>query len=231
MIRPPIFIAPILAGLIFCGAANGQNTPQNGPMKAEVELARIRSQQAEIEATYAADERGCYQKFAVYDCIGQARVTRREALADLRRQELAINAAEAKRRGAEQLSKTEERATPQAMREAEQRLLEAQTNQQEHLKSIDERSAERARLSQEAPVRAGEAKARDEARAAAVKERAARLDTQAASRREFEEKQQAAKKRQEDNKKRQQERKAATATPPTTPASAIPAAPTSASGR
>ena len=227
----PLFIVPILAGLVFAGTAVGQNIPKNGASSADAELARIRSQRDLIEGTFSVDERDCYQRFAVYDCIGRARLTRREAMADLRRQELAINTAEARRRGAEQLSKTEARVSPQALRETELRLVEAQANQQERLKSIDERSAERARLAQEATVRSGEAKARDDARAAVEKERAAQSDARAASRRKYEEKQQAAKKRLEDNKKRQQEPKNAAATPPAAPASAATATPANASGR
>jgi colicin import membrane protein len=232
MIQTQLRLVMVVAGLMFGASATAQIATQNAATTAELELARIHSQQVEIEAAFAVDERACYQRFAVYDCVGDARVRRRESLADLRRQELAIKAAEARRRGAEQLSKSDERATTQAMREAEERLLEAQANQQARLKSIDERSAERARLSQAAPVRTAEAKAREDARAAALKERAARLETLSANRREFEEKQLAAKKRQEDNQKRDNQKrlqtlKSATSKPPAAPASAPPVPPAS----
>lgn len=218
----------MVAGVALPGAVMGQTESPAAAMSAETELARIRSSRVKIEDAFASGERLCYQKFAVNDCVGRARITRREAVADLRRQELAINAAEARRRGADQISKTEEKLSPQAMRETEQRLLEAQASQQERLKSIDERAAERERVAKEAPDRARALKERVDANAAVQAERAAKTETRTASQQEFELKQQAARKRQEDQKKRLIERKNAPVKLPAAPASGVPA---NASGR
>ncbi len=221
-------VLAFLAGVAFPVVAAAQTETAAGLLAAETELARIRTNRARLEDAFASEERACYQKFAVNDCVGRARVTRREAVADLRRQELAINAAEARRRGADQISKTEEKLSPQAMRETEQRLLDAQASQQERLKSIDERATERERVAREAPDRARALKERVDANAVAQAERAAKTDTRTASQQEFEQKQQAARKRQEDQRKRLLERKNSAVAPPSTPASGAPA---NASGR
>lgn len=148
-----------------------------------------------IESAFVEEERVCYQKFAVNDCIGRARVVRRDAVADLRRQELAINAAEARRRGAEQITRTEEKMSPQAMREAEKRLLDAQASQEARLKSIGERALEREKAAEQAPLRSKELQDRIDARDRAQKERDAKAKEQAENRRIFELKQEEARKR------------------------------------
>ena len=79
--------------------------------KERLERQRI-AQTREVErARLAAAEAQCYQLFAVNDCLIAVRRERRELLADLRRQELSINDAQRRRRGAEQLLRSDEKAT------------------------------------------------------------------------------------------------------------------------
>lgn len=194
---------------ILSGTAIAQLAPADPQAAAQAQLASLRSDRNQVENKFNENEKDCYQKFAVNDCIARARVVRREALADLRRQELSVNAIEARRKAAQQISKTEEKLSPQAMREVEQRLLDAQAEQQARLKSMDERTAARAAAAQEAPERLRERQERMEARDRALKERAAMLEARAENRRVFEQKQLDAQKRREESKKRQPERKPA----------------------
>lgn len=194
---------------ILSGTAIAQLAPADPQAAAQAQLASLRSDRNQVENKFNENEKYCYQKFAVNDCIARARVVRREALADLRRQELSVNAIEARRKAAQQISKTEEKLSPQALREIEQRLLEAQAEQQVRLQSIDERAAARAAAAQEAPERLRERQERMEARDRALKERAAMLEAQTENRRVFEQKQLDAQKRREESKKRQPERKPA----------------------
>ena len=76
-----------------------------------LERERIRQFRAEEEARFATEEAQCYQRFAVNDCLVQVRRARRDVLADLRRQEMSINDAQRKRRAAEQLLRSDEKAT------------------------------------------------------------------------------------------------------------------------
>jgi colicin import membrane protein len=194
-----IVLFALIVGSLGAAAARAQTAPdrntQAGTTSSEAERARIRAERSVIESAFVEEERVCYQKFAVNDCIGRARVARRDAVADLRRQELAINAAEARRRGAEQITRTEEKMSPQAMREAEKRLLDAQASQEARLKSIDERALEREKAAEQAPQRSKELQDRIDARDRAQKERDAKAQEQAENRRIFELKQEEARKR------------------------------------
>ena len=74
-----------------------------------VERERIRQTRASQQARFIAQEAGCYARFAVNDCLIEVRAHRRELLADLRRQEILLNDAQRKRRGAEQLLRSDEK--------------------------------------------------------------------------------------------------------------------------
>lgn len=64
---------------------------------------------AQYQVQFRAQEIACYQRFAVNDCLSESRRTERDAMADLRRQEVLINDAQRKRRAAQQLLRTDER--------------------------------------------------------------------------------------------------------------------------
>ena len=68
---------------------------------------RIRQTRANHEAMSAKQEAQCYARFAVNDCLIKVRVQRREVLGDLRRQEISLNDMRRKRRGADQLLRSD----------------------------------------------------------------------------------------------------------------------------
>ncbi len=119
--------------LIFAVAAAScaaiAQTPDTSVTRVEVERARITSERSEVEARYAREEVACYGKFAVNDCLNEARSRRRSALADLRRQEISINDAERKRKGAEAIKRIEEKNSPQKADEAAERRARAINDQ------------------------------------------------------------------------------------------------------
>ncbi len=215
MMRHSLFLLAMASA-----AALAQNAVPDAPGSPEQERARIRAERSQIESAFMDEERACYQKFAVNDCLGRARVARREGVADLRRQELAINTQEARRRGAEQISRTEQKVSAQAMREAEQRLLDAQADQQQRLDAMEQRLAARQKAAQEAPVRSKELQDRIDARDRAQKERGAKALEQTENRRVFEAKQQEALKRRQESEKQRQARKRGNAESATSPSPA-----------
>ncbi len=75
-----------------------------------LEHQRIRQDRAEAMGRFAARDVGCYQKFAVNDCLADVRSERRMLLADLRRQEISLNDGQRKRRAADQLLRADEKA-------------------------------------------------------------------------------------------------------------------------
>ncbi len=92
-------------------------------LEVSAERSRIAAERQAVEARFKQDEAACYKKFAVNDCVDALRAVRREKLADLRRQEISLNDAERKRKGAEQLRRMEDKekneVPPKAMQKQE----------------------------------------------------------------------------------------------------------------
>lgn len=78
------------------------------------ERARISAERNQAESEFAAQEKACYAKFAVNDCIDAARAQRRNVLADLRRQEVALSDAERRRRATDRVREIEAKQAEQA---------------------------------------------------------------------------------------------------------------------
>lgn len=83
-----------------------------------LERSRIRIERSVLESQFATENTACYAKFWVNSCLDGARARHNEKLADLRRQEISINEQERKLKGAEQIRKTEEKASPQKQQQA-----------------------------------------------------------------------------------------------------------------
>lgn len=96
---------PISALVLACGLAAAQPAPvpmtaaERGHAKAEISKAR-----AENDKLLQANEKICYQHFAVTDCLKQVRRQSNERERELRQRELAINAQERDERTAKQRS-------------------------------------------------------------------------------------------------------------------------------
>lgn len=101
-------LAAIGFGWLFT-AACALAQPGGDETQAGVERARLSRERARIEAEYQSQERACYARFAVSDCVGKANARRRQGLADLRRQEVALNDMERKRKAMERHRAVQER--------------------------------------------------------------------------------------------------------------------------
>lgn len=75
----------------------------------ESERARIEKTRQQLQALFAVEDEACHQKFAVNSCLNEINTKRREAIADLRRQEISLNDDERRKRGAEQVRRVEEK--------------------------------------------------------------------------------------------------------------------------
>ncbi len=98
------------------------------------ERQRIAAERTNAEAAYADRRKDCYQRFAVNACLTQARDERNARVADLKRQEVSLDDAERKRKGAEKLQRTEDKTSPQVLQEEAQRrglALQADANRQQ----------------------------------------------------------------------------------------------------
>lgn len=98
--------------LLLLGATCCLAQAQVAPGEAEAvrqSRERIAADRARIAEVFAEQQRGCYQRFAVNDCLREARRQQREALAVLRREEIAVNAEERRRREAERVKRLQAR--------------------------------------------------------------------------------------------------------------------------
>lgn len=88
--------------------------------------ARIARERADANARYAAQEAQCYQKFAVNDCLDNARQLRRQSLGVLSREEMGLNEAQRRETGAARLRSIEEKSRADTERLAKSRDSRAQ---------------------------------------------------------------------------------------------------------
>lgn len=131
--KPLIALAAALAFALPAAADDG------------AERARIRTERDAVEARFKQQEKACYGRFAVTDCIQKAQRERNAMLADLRRQERVLNEADRRRRAAERQQALEERNSPQARQRAEEKRQQAL---QEH-QAREARAAEEGRKRKE----------------------------------------------------------------------------------
>ena len=124
-------LALVLISLCAFSQATGSSASAAPPLDSEGERSRIQAERAREEAQFEKDQAACYARFAVTDCIGQARVRRRAALDQLRGQEIVLNDAERKRKALEQMQRLEEKSSGQQDAEEVARRIEARAAQQE----------------------------------------------------------------------------------------------------
>lgn len=99
-----------LALLAPCARAQPESdTEETFTLRAQAERERIRQTRASQQALFIAQEAQCYARFAVNDCLIESRARRREVMGDLRRQEISLNDMQRKRRGADQLLRSDAR--------------------------------------------------------------------------------------------------------------------------
>lgn len=99
----------------------------------EAERGRISADRASLMAGFLAEDAGCYQKFAVNNCLDRVNVRRREAMANLRRQEILLNDEERRVKGVVQLRKLDEKSSPQKQQDAEASRVKALEEDQSRL--------------------------------------------------------------------------------------------------
>jgi colicin import membrane protein len=97
--------------------ATTQATTQAIEANERAERERINQQSASVSADYEAARAQCYQRFLVNACLAEARDNHNNQQADLKRQANALNDIQRKRRGAEQLERTEEKQSSQRQEE------------------------------------------------------------------------------------------------------------------
>lgn len=137
------------------GFAGAQTSALNGPVdNIDAQRAAISAERSRLEADFLTEDAVCYKKFAVNNCLGQVNTRRREAMADLRRQEILLNDEERKLKGAQQIRKTEEKSSPEKLQQEADRRSKAVEDYQGRLAREKDKQQERgAAVSNEAAAR------------------------------------------------------------------------------
>ncbi|MGH8846253.1 MAG: hypothetical protein ACREXQ_03285 [Polaromonas sp.] len=138
------FLAATLGGLAGAQTGSQMAAPAAQPGTIDAERARISAERARLEAGFLAEDAACYKRFAVNNCLNEVNTRRREAMADLRRQEISLNDEERRIRGAEQIRKIEEKSSPEKQQEAADRRAKAQQDHQSRLDREKQKQQERA---------------------------------------------------------------------------------------
>ncbi len=141
---------------VFAGAQTLAPSPEPTASSAartgiiDTERTRIRAERSKLDAGFLAEDAVCYRKFLVNSCLGDVDARRREAMADLRRQEISLNDEERRIKGADQIRRTEEKSSPEKQQEAADRRAKAVEDYQSRIER------EQKKQQDQATVRSGE---------------------------------------------------------------------------
>lgn len=148
--------------VLSCGfMANAQtanesnSTPAAVPMTPDAERVRINAERTRLETGFNLESAACYKKFLVSNCLDNIKLRRRDALADLRRQEIALNALERKAKAAGQVKKTEERSSPENQQEDAEKRAAALADFQMRMDREKQKNAARAEIQANEPGNSG----------------------------------------------------------------------------
>jgi colicin import membrane protein len=174
-----------LCGLFHCASAQDAslNSAFATDTRAANELAereRIAQERDRSTQAYADAKVGCYQKFQVNACLTQARNQHNAQQADLKRQEVGLTDQQRKRRGAEQLQRTEDKTLVQREQEVQRQQGKAQEgDSKRQQRQADRKPAQNAvpapsKAPTARPTNGATSQARAQDKAAAQQQRAAK---------------------------------------------------------
>ncbi|MBX3654514.1 MAG: hypothetical protein KF686_10045 [Ramlibacter sp.] len=109
-----------LVFIALCLGASGAGAQNDAKAGDGAERDRIQAERTAANARYERDAVACHARFAVNDCLDEARARRRERLGDLRRQEISLNDAQRRRKGAAQQQRMDEKAALLSQRQADE---------------------------------------------------------------------------------------------------------------
>ncbi|MBH2018286.1 MAG: hypothetical protein I8H91_01725 [Burkholderiales bacterium] len=149
----PIIFAFLL--LWLSSFASAQTSGVNGEIgNIDARRTAISAERSRLEAGFLTEDAACYKKFAVNSCLDKVNSRRREAMADLRQQEILLNDEERKIKGAQQIRKTEEKSSPEKLQAEANRRTKAVEDYQGRLEvEKDKKQKRSAAVSNETAAR------------------------------------------------------------------------------
>lgn len=131
-----LVIAALLITLPYATAQDSQpggRRADGGPVSQAVERAGIAAERARLTSTATNESIGCYKKFFVNNCLDAIRAGRQQTLADLRREEIALDRAERQAKAAEQLQEIEDKSSLQKQQESAEKRAAALNDYEERM--------------------------------------------------------------------------------------------------
>jgi len=184
----------IVLTLLMAGFGVKAQTSSNS--SSDAERLRINADRSKLESAFALEDTACYTRFLVNNCLDEVKVRRRDALADLRRQEILLNDEARKAKAADQLQKTEVKSSPEKLQQEADKRAQAVKDFEDRMARDKQKNADREAL------QAGE-KAKSDAAAGRIKSnqdkasgRAARQTLEAEELRKYNQRVELAKERQ-----------------------------------
>lgn len=129
----------VSALLLTCFGVLAQTTSGAERLRISAELSRL-------EAAFAMEDTACYKRFWVNSCLDEVKVRRRDALADLRRQEIVLNDEARKAKAAEQLLKIEDKSSPEKLQQEADKRAQAVKDSEDRMTRDKQKTADREAL-------------------------------------------------------------------------------------
>ena len=162
----------------------------------DADMLRITTERTRLEAGFTLEDTACYKKFLVNRCLDEVKARRRDALADLQRQEIVLNAEARKVKAADQFQKIEDKSSPEKLRQEADKQVQAAKDFDDRMARDKQKNADRASLQAgekaSAKASAGRVKSNQDKAAA----RTAKQTGEAEELRKYNERQSLAKERQ-----------------------------------
>ncbi len=149
------FLLCIALGMGF--AASAQTAFDLASAASDRERSRINAERLALEAGFDAQDAACYKKFFVNMCLNEVKEKRRDAMAELKRQEVALNDEMRKRKAAEQVAKTAEKSSPEVQQQAAERRAKSLEDERARVERMRAKTQERGDIKQQEASNAAEA--------------------------------------------------------------------------
>lgn len=147
----------LLLALTFGVVAAAQSGEDLFSAAAQKERERITTERVALEAGFDREDAACYKKFFVNSCLKEVQTRRRQAMGLLRQLEVALNDRERKEKAAQQIQKTEEKSSAEALQQAAERRTQALQETRERAERTQQKAEERGILKQNEALNAADA--------------------------------------------------------------------------
>lgn len=111
------FVTVVLLALTGFAAAQ-LSTLESRASAIDSKRAEINAERIKLEGDFTAEDLACHKQFFVNNCLGKVDTQRRAAVAELRRQEIALNDEDRKIRGEQALLRIEEKSSTENLQQA-----------------------------------------------------------------------------------------------------------------